>query len=460
MNRLTGQFFQTLTCLLVVSTTWASSPKFTIVPATAGGNNLPVIKGGTAEVVYIVTNNLPSTKTLAMQPIANVTQKTQGANRCKSPFTLAHGASCELRLRVNTQNMTVDTVQVGGPEICITAGSTLSCAQPSQSDLLNVTVLASADATLSFSSSTSQSSQDLTLATNGIFTALSGAGVATSQQRTLTVTNLGPATASDVTYVFSPPLPTGTTMTGGCSPLSLGASCALTITPGTTPTASAGDEPTPSVMTVQGSNTNSIKSDVIVLTYGNQYQAGYVYSIDDTTPVTESVQGTVTQLTPSMNKVEWVSPGIYTGPVASISETSFSGLTAGVTNTKQIIEYTSPNTTAASACANLGDGWYLPAICQISYNPFQYYLNPSPPPAGPTPCGTSINPLIQNMQSNLPNGAQISQQAWSSTISTYDTFGQMAWEAYPSSQGFITYNYFVTNPIYLYCSRELTQPVE
>lgn len=466
MNRLTGQFFQTLTCLLVVSTTWASSPKFTIVPETPGGNNLPVIKGSTAEVVYIVTNNLPSTKTLAMQPIANVTQKTQGANRCKDPFTLAHGASCELRLRVNTQNMTAGTAQVGGPQICITAGSTLSCGQPSQSNLLSVTVLAQANATLSFSSLIQQSSQDLTLATAEIFTARSGAGEAKSQPRTLTVTNLGPDTAYDVTIDYS--LPNSTLLTTSpvdCSSLASGATCVLTITPGTTPTALAGSEPKPSVLTVHGSNTNSIKSDVIVLTYGNIYQEGYVYSIDDTTPTNESVLGSAAALLDQVvgkpYTPNWSAPADKIPGITDASTSPCLGNNDGACNTNQIVQYytTHPGTYVATNCAKFTGGnykdWYLPAECQMGYNPA------TDPDVGN--CGSSTEPSIQNMASNLYNsnvgdlGTKFPSY-WTST--EYSTDETKAWYIDFATGPSLSPAPKINGYASIRCSRELTKPLE
>ena len=61
----------------------------------------------------------------------------------------------------------------------------------------------------------------------------------------------------------------------------MGGQCVLVITPGQTSSATPGAASNPSTLTITGSNTNILTPTVEVLTYGNQYQDGYVFAVDD-----------------------------------------------------------------------------------------------------------------------------------------------------------------------------------
>ena len=99
-------------------------------------------------------------------------------------------------------------------------------------------------------------------------------------------------------------LPVGTMITGDtCSGQTLtagGGTCTITITPGTTassdntstPCTTTGTAPVSGVITVPYGG-GSVTANAVVLGYGCQYQGGYVFSMNDTTPTTSSIGGTV-----------------------------------------------------------------------------------------------------------------------------------------------------------------------
>lgn len=236
----------------------------------------------------------------------------------------------------------------------------------------------------------SASASTLALSVNG------GTAALTGTPRTLTLTNTGSAAAQSVGYTASPALPAGTTVSSTCgSSLAAGASCTLTITPGSTPSAAAGDtNPSAVTLSVSGSNTNTLTAAVHVLAYGSVYQAGYVFAIDDTTPATGSIGGKAAALSDHSSAVEW--GGLWT--VVGVDETATSPCDAksdGACNTQQIVATLGSGTYGAKICDDFTSGsytdWYLPAICEMSYDATSMG----------TGCGSAGTPLQQNMQSNL-----------------------------------------------------------
>ncbi|WP_331607454.1 hypothetical protein [Povalibacter sp.] len=128
--------------------------------------------------------------------------------------------------------------------------------------------------------------------------------------RRVTVTNTGMNPAANIA-ALSMGLPTGTSMTSTCSgTLASGGSCTVTITPGSSASSDCamGIAPIPDTVTIAGSNSSTVASNVVVLTYGCQYQGGFVYSIDDTTASTGSIGGKVVSL------VDQAAPNIASGP--------------------------------------------------------------------------------------------------------------------------------------------------
>ncbi len=130
----------------------------------------------------------------------------------------------------------------------------------------------------------------------------------TGNPRTLTIHNTGTQTATGliISYPNWTASAPGTMATSNCaSTLPAGGMCTITITPGatatvdatTTPCSTNGTAPIPAPITVTATNAaSSVSSNVVVLSYGCIYQAGYVYSVDDAyadAPISGSVGGKV-----------------------------------------------------------------------------------------------------------------------------------------------------------------------
>lgn len=263
--------------------------------------------------------------------------------------------------------------------------------------------------------------------------------------RVITLTNTGAADALHVMPSISPAFPIGTTQASTCgAALAPGNSCSITITPGATPSADPGLASVPSSLTLAGSNTNTLAVDVHVLDYGNIYQGGFIFAIDDTTPTSGSIGGKVAatrdQTLPYPSGVLFSAtadgggttvasdniPGIH--ELTSAIAGDCNGATDGACNSNVIREFYSPPTTdpsvpfyyfAAGVCASVIDGysdWYLPAICELGYDET----------GSGNGCGTAAAPLVQNMQSNLVDrgnlGGLVSDDGglsnfmWSSTL--------------------------------------------
>jgi hypothetical protein len=274
----------------------------------------------------------------------------------------------------------------------------------------------------------------------------------TGQPRTLTIVNAGSDDALDVNYLLSPTLPSGTTVSpASCGTLAAGDSCVLTVTPGNTASAAAGDtNPVPIVLTIAGSNTNTLTPTLNILTYGSVYQGGYVFAIDDSAPNTASMLGKVAALTDQAAPASgtlWASDGTsgsmfdtilgvdQTSTTSSPSPTmpaysggtplslACNGATDGVCNTDNIVSYYNFNRAnggsaptpltqyAAGLCKAPISGysdWHLPAICEMGYDGG----------GNGTGCGNAGSPTAQNMQSNLVDNGDIGGLAgdyWSST---------------------------------------------
>lgn len=258
----------------------------------------------------------------------------------------------------------------------------------------------------------------------------------TGSSRQIKITNSGSIPAENVTFV-SAGLPSGTTITSStCSgTLAPGDFCTITIKPGISATSNctAGRAPTNGTITVTADRASSTQVNVVVLSYSCIYQGGYVYSIDDTTPNTQSIKGKVTalsdQVVPGAPGVLWSSDssGNYDNGVsiwgidASSTQSTPSpdgnsfdpatlytgqlnchGATDGSCNTNNIYVYyktivsSPPPVTAYAAgrCKQIINGysdWYLPAICEMG------------PDDGVAVCSSPpLLQLEQNMVDNLP----------------------------------------------------------
>lgn len=421
----------------------AGIPLWSITPSGGSQPTQQVYRFGSVDVAYLVQNNSRSkTITLGMLP-------RQG--------TSVSPAQCILRPQGQSNNSCVMTVTIqgdaipnsglqGGPQFCAMVSGVpnpLQCYQPAQANVLNISITEVAPVT-----TLSASVSDLVLATDGIFTTLSGTGGAvSSKSRTITITNTGAQTANNVQYSISPALPAGTVVTpASCGNIAPGGNCVLTVIPGTTPSASANQAPTPSVMSVQGSNTPTVTSNITLLTYGNIYQGGFVFAIDDNTLINTSVGGKVVSQLDQSTGLPWsqsdssVVPGIQqtstpSTPVpalpASPPAPPYAGCLGsfdGNCDTSNILLFlinsvVPPLNYAAGICTTTISGfsdWYLPAICEWGY--------------GRGLCGgTPANAQTQNVASNIydryyatlgnfANLIDVPNRYWSSTTDD-DGFG-------------------------------------
>lgn len=253
----------------------------------------------------------------------------------------------------------------------------------------------------------------------------------TGQSRTITVTNNGLISATNVS-VTSFGLPAGTAITASTCSGTLGPanSCSITITPGNTASSACttGTVPVDAILTVKGSNTNESQIKIAVLSYGCIYQGGYVYAIDDTTISSGSVGGKVTALIDQVSPntgILWSSdssgnydngvsiwgiddastanapsPNESSSPPATLypGQSNCNGITDGSCNTNNIYTYYSNfaisippiSSYAAGRCKQEINGysdWYLPSICDMG------------PDSGALICPS---PALQNMVDNLP----------------------------------------------------------
>lgn len=230
---------------------------------------------------------------------------------------------------------------------------------------------------------------------------------------------------------------------------------------------------------------------VVVLGYGCVYQGGYVYSVDDTTPSTESIGGRVAaqsdQATAFSPGIIWSSDssGNFDGGVSiwGIDETStssspspnassaaaatqYSGQSAcngsvdGACDTNNINVYYTTSASppvsvlsyyAAGLCAATIGGyadWYLPSICELG------------PDGGSHLCAAQV---AQNMADDLPilvnsctGAACLSGYYWSSTEFS-NSPQSVAWSEYfAPSGGSIQGVVLKSNSIGVRCSRAIT----
>ena len=272
-----------------------------------------------------------------------------------------------------------------------------------------------------------ESKSGLTLSSNHL--ALSGLG---GVARIITVTN---TTDTEVSLggLNIEGLPNDTSYTTTCTEGDVLAakegSCAITIQPGHLVSegvaglpCTQGGMPKPGTITLNTS-LESISAQVLVLGYGCVYQGGYVFALDDATPSTQSVGGTVVTLIEEPELISWKPLNAADNEVVGIDETSTpddahklgcNGHIDGACNTQQIVlSYATENSAdyAAGLCQEKRHGyadWYLPSICEMGYDANL---------AG-SGCGTKDEPTMQNIQSSLMDKPMIESLTgiyWSAT---------------------------------------------
>ena len=455
--------------ILSLSSSWccASMPIMTLTLQAGATTALTQNNMGSANYLVTLNPRFPgplSPLTVQGGLPLGVTQLTTGVSPCtnapticEASFSLSPGGSCCLMLGLTGSDMPLGANTIR-PIVGTVPGTYRSQSSPLEVMVTKGPILSASVSTLALSVS------DLILNT-----------VQSGTARTITITNIGDTTATNL-QVSQPALPSGTGQTTTCiNLLAAGQTCTITITPGTTGTSNCTTTvgaATPATITVSADNIALVHTDVVVLGYGCIYQGGYVFSMTETSNTAQSIGGTVAATSDQSDGIIWSSNGTGSLPnnvsndlIPGINEAStpsnpsptynefllffnmtynslpilpplaFSKCTGnldGNCNTNNILAFynhyiTYQNTTnsavigvtplvdyAAGLCkaAPIDDysDWYLPAICELGYA-----QSPFPPATG---CGSSSQPTLQNMQSNLVEHLTLpllSGNYWSST---------------------------------------------
>lgn len=148
-----------------------------------------------------------------------------------------------------------------------------------------------------------------------------------------------------------------------CGTIAAGSSCTISVTPAAG--AAAGQNAATGNFTVSGTNTtNTLSGSLAVLNYGNIYQDGYIFSLDDTTTPLSAKAAAKSDDSPI--GVNWSASG---GNLATTTTSGPENLIvlkdAGLNAASFPAEY---NCTQEISTPGNYTGWYLPAICEMSAN--------------------------------------------------------------------------------------------
>lgn len=137
----------------------------------------------------------------------------------------------------------------------------------------------------------------------------------TGVPRTIAIANTGRYDAKGVTTIFSSALPVDASCSSDYgSVLPAGSSCTITITPGPMPpSAPLVQTSTPPALLFVGENTNALTATIHILSHGSVYQAGYVFTLDDSMTRTASVGGKVLALSAEPDEESWGPNGLIPG---------------------------------------------------------------------------------------------------------------------------------------------------
>ena len=171
----------------------------------------------------------------------------------------------------------------------------------------------------------------------------------TGKPRQIIIQNTSDFTANNIS-VSATGLPSGTQISSTCpGRLNVGRACSITISPGAHATSdcAAGKQPTAGVVRVTADGQFTTEVRIYVLAYACQYQGGFIYSIDDTTPDTGSIGGNVVSL------IDQVAPRPKMTWTAIQSWAAYSGI--------------------CSLRLNGYSDWRLPSICEMDaiYNDYK-----------------------------------------------------------------------------------------
>lgn len=321
MNQ-TGLGFSAL--FMITTSVHAGIPLWSITPN--GSTAISVSATSTATVSYTVTNNSKNPHQLVLS-----TKTPTGISQTGGPCVLAAKSAanpnptCPLTLSIHGSALPANNLS-GGPFLCQTnpngTPNDNQCYQPAPNDVLVITRPTTPGTTTLSTSIMQPSILALSVNNTALNTALTG------NARYITIQNTGINQAIGLS-VSATGLPPGTsiatiptTCTGTLAP---SAACTVTITPGLTASSNCttGIEPTSGTITVSATNVAiPATSNVVVLSYGCQYQGGFLYSVDDTTnngvtgacttpPCTQSIGGKVVSLT------DQAAPEIFSGAQAT-----------------------------------------------------------------------------------------------------------------------------------------------
>ena len=397
-----------------------------------------------AALVFHLSHTGATLGLVAQQRMTGESACTGVDTLCGSAFSLRAGESCCLSFLLTSMTPGNFSLQ---PTVS-TVPATYSGQAPSK---LPISVVTHTTPILSVSQT------QLALSIQG--TTSTGESIGKSRMIVVSNTGDGPLTGLNI---IEPVWPRGGTfMSTTCgSTLAPGSSCNITITPGTVASSdcTTGTSATPSIMTISANDVTPIDIGVVILGYGCIHQEGYLFSIDDHTPDSQSIGGTVAALADQPDGVLWSSNGvnvsdvsydlipgigntstpdsgtptfdefsiyfnlIYTGGLG-LSSGDFSqcnGNTDGRCNTANIVTFynyyqtnfdidslpryaptvasTQKSYYAAGMCDDYNSGhyqdWYLPTVCELTID------NPDMRPDTPG-CGSQANPLMQNIVQNL-----------------------------------------------------------
>ncbi|MBN8548354.1 MAG: DUF1566 domain-containing protein [Deltaproteobacteria bacterium] len=395
-------------CLLEVVTSSSALVRLRclpLAPLSITATSLSLVVNGSADS-YVVTNNsttMTATNIQATLP-AGWSDVTQDSSSCTS---LPPAASCLLFFTPGSSTHAAAEIEVKGE------------------NTTTVTAQLSVDSDSSTTIASSVNNLAVSVNNPGLNSALTGT------PRTIIITNTGSTAAVAISINASPALPTGTTLSNNCANLAAAATCIVTITPGNTPSAAPADtNPSPIVLTINGSNTNTLTPNLNILSYGSVYQGGYVFAIDDTTPSTGSIGGKVVALTDQSSGIVWDPgcPGSCTGSISANS--SLDGAANSAAILTSLSSLYSSTAYASGLCAQVIAGysdWYLPAICEMGYES-----------SVSAACGDVSAPTLQNIQSSLVDSSLLPLTTfyWSSTQNSGspNTFANMSFFSTPGVQ--------------------------
>ena len=400
-------------------------PPWTLTPLTP--TTITIAANATATIKYLITNQSKRPHNLVMTPIHGINQITTPGN-CQNPIILGSLESCTLNLQVVGSALNANGI-TSGPVVC-EKSNPLQCYKACEPNSLDIT-LVPAPANLVVNTET--------LVLSGLSPEVTLTGVA----RKLIITNDGDLPATGVTATDPGGWPTDTTVTGTtvtgntCTGVTLasGESCEVTINPGSTTTdgcdVNDNNEPTPNIVPVISTNANSLNPGVVVLGYGCLFQGGRVFSIDDTTPDTESIGAKV--LNDLATFIDWTAD--YDNDLEGPNPNS-----DGAGNTAAIVANTTSCTNgfcAALECSISSSGgyndWYLPATCEL----------------GPGGNGITCTPTTNNIATNCSSCVSPGGY-WSSTQDS----SSRAWGDNPQFPG--NFTEWKDDQSQVVCIREIT----